>query len=55
MHSAQKNQDSAIPKPRGNYVNIPETLNFSKIKHNDYQVNFVILLLIINIILIIFI
>jgi hypothetical protein len=34
------NTQSQIPKPKGNYVNIPKTLGISKQKHNNYQVKF---------------
>lgn len=43
-----------IPKPKGNYVNMPKTLKISKIKHNDYQVGFVFSNLINRIILILY-
>ncbi|PKY33512.1 hypothetical protein RhiirB3_452464 [Rhizophagus irregularis] len=35
--SQDTRQQSPIPKPSGNYVNIPKTLKLSKITLNDYQ------------------
>ena len=35
----QIQQHAPIPKPKGNYVNIPKECNLSKDKHNEYQVN----------------
>ena len=35
----QIQQRAPIPKPKGNYVNIPKECNLSKAKHTEYQVN----------------
>ena len=29
-----------IPKPKGNYVDMPKSLGITKDKHNNYQVKF---------------